>query len=108
MTGSVWRPCGSAADVFISLVDNIQETFGITPLEAMASGLPVVVSDWDGYRHTVRDGEEGFLIPTLGGPEEGFVGDLVGEHALGFKSYQQYVSIVAQHTAVHVVVRLRP
>ncbi len=92
----------SAADVFISLVDNIQETFGITPLEAMASGLPVVVSDWDGYRYTVRDGEEGFLIPTLGGPEGGLVNDLVGEHALGFKSYQQYVGIVAQHTAVHV------
>ena len=92
----------AAADIFISLVDNIQETFGITPLEAMASGLPVVVSDWDGYRYTVRDGEEGFLIPTLGGPENGLVHDLVGEHALGLKSYQQYVGIIAQHTAIHV------
>jgi glycosyltransferase involved in cell wall biosynthesis len=91
-----------AADIFISLVDNIQETFGITPLEAMASGLPVVISDWDGYRYTVRDGEEGFLIPTLIGPEGGLVHDLAGEHALGLKSYQQYVGIVAQHTAVHV------
>jgi glycosyltransferase involved in cell wall biosynthesis len=92
----------ASADIFISLVDNIQETFGITPLEAMASGLPVVVSDWDGYRYTVRDGKEGFLIPTLGGPPEVMTGDLVGEHAFGLKSYQQYVGIVAQHTAVHV------
>ena len=38
----------AAADVFLSLVDNIQETFGLTPIEAMAAGLPVVVSDWDG------------------------------------------------------------
>lgn len=96
--GGLW----GGADIFISLVDNIQETFGITPLEAMAAGLPVVVSDWDGYRYTVRDGEEGFLIPTLGGPEEIMTGDLVGEHIFGLKTYQQYVGIVAQHTAVHV------
>jgi glycosyltransferase involved in cell wall biosynthesis len=96
--GATW----AAADVFISLVDNIQETFGITPLEAMASGLPVVISDWDGYRYTVRDGEEGFLIPTLGGPENSLIENLVEEHVFGLKSYQQYVGIVAQHTAVHV------
>ncbi|WP_230534085.1 glycosyltransferase family 4 protein [Microvirga roseola] len=54
-----------AADIFCSLSDNIQETFGLTPIEAMASGLPVVVSDWDGYRDTVRDGVDGFSIPTL-------------------------------------------
>lgn len=54
----------SAADIFISLSDNIQETFGLTPLEAMAAGLPVVASDWDGYRDTVRHGVDGFLVPT--------------------------------------------
>ena len=58
-----------AADVFVSLPDNPQETFGITPLEAMASGLACVVSDWDGYRDTVvgpGEGEEptGLRIPT--------------------------------------------
>jgi glycosyltransferase involved in cell wall biosynthesis len=54
----------AAADIFCSLSDNIQETFGITPIEAMAAGLPVVVSDWDGYRDTVRDRSDGFRIPT--------------------------------------------
>ena len=49
-----------AADIFVSLADNPQETFGITPLEAMAAGLPCVVSDWDGYRDTViQPGELG-------------------------------------------------
>ena len=38
--GKAW----AAADVFCSLSDNIQETFGISPIEAMAAGLPVVVS----------------------------------------------------------------
>jgi starch synthase len=56
----VWR----AADLFVSLSDNYQETFGITPIEAMASGLPVLVTDWDGYKDTVRDGVDGFRIPT--------------------------------------------
>jgi glycosyltransferase involved in cell wall biosynthesis len=92
----------AAGDVFISLVDNIQETFGITPVEAMAAGLPVVVSDWDGYRFTVRDGQEGFLIPTLGGPP-GFLGELLAaRHGMGQETYQAYVGAVAAHTAVHV------
>lgn len=46
-------PVRWAADIFISLSDNPQETFGITPLEAMAAELPCIVSDWDGYRETV-------------------------------------------------------
>jgi glycosyltransferase involved in cell wall biosynthesis len=57
--------CWAAADLFLSLVDNAQETFGLAPVEAMAAGLPVVVSDWNGYRFTVKDQQEGFLIPTL-------------------------------------------
>lgn len=59
------RKAFASADVFMSLSDNIQETFGLTPLEAMAAGLPVIASDWDGYRETVRDGVDGFLVPTL-------------------------------------------
>jgi D-inositol-3-phosphate glycosyltransferase len=97
--GDLW----AGADIFLSLVDNIQETFGITPLEAMASGLPVVVSDWDGYRATVRDGTEGFLIPTLGGPASGGLGGaLVERHTIDAVPYQVYAGGVAQHTAVHV------
>jgi glycosyltransferase involved in cell wall biosynthesis len=55
-----WR----AADVFVSLSDNIQETFGLTPVEAMAAGIPVICSDWNGYRSNIRHGVDGFLIPT--------------------------------------------
>lgn len=52
------------SDVFVSPTDNIQETFGLTPIEAMACGIPQVVSDWDGYKDTVIDKETGFLITT--------------------------------------------
>lgn len=54
----------SAADVFVSPSDNIQETFGQTVLEGMASGLPVVCSDWDGYNVSVLHEKTGFRIPT--------------------------------------------
>lgn len=54
----------AAADAFISPIDNIQETFGITPVEAMAAGIPQIVSDWNGYKDTVVHGQTGFLLPT--------------------------------------------
>jgi glycosyltransferase involved in cell wall biosynthesis len=54
------------SDVFLSLSDNIQETFGLTPIEAMAAGLPVVASDRDGYRSLIEEGVSGFLVPTRG------------------------------------------
>jgi D-inositol-3-phosphate glycosyltransferase len=53
-----------AADVFVSLSDNVQETFGIAIIEAMCAGLPVIASDWDGYRESMRHGETGFLVPV--------------------------------------------
>jgi len=54
-----------AGDIFISPADNIEETFGLAILEAMASGLPVVCSDWSGYRDSVLHEKTGFLVPTL-------------------------------------------
>ncbi len=54
----------AAADLFCSLSDNYQETFGLTLIEAMARGLPVIASDFDGYKELVVHGETGFLVPT--------------------------------------------
>jgi glycosyltransferase involved in cell wall biosynthesis len=53
-----------ASDFYLSIIDNFQETFGLTVLEAMASRLPVVISDFSGYRNFISHGREGFLIPT--------------------------------------------
>ena len=58
------RQALTAADLAISLVDNPQETFGLAVAEAMAAGLPLVAADWSGYRDLVRDGIDGFLIPS--------------------------------------------
>jgi glycosyltransferase involved in cell wall biosynthesis len=50
----------SAADVFISVP--WYEPFGITPVEAMACGVPVIGARVGGVKHTVVDGETGLLV----------------------------------------------
>lgn len=89
----------AAADVFTSISDNVQETFGLTPAEAMAAGLPCVVSDWNGYRDTVRDGVDGYRIPTVM-PAAGAGLDLAQRYDDGVDSYDQYCGHTSQAVAV--------
>ena len=51
----------NAADIFVSTP--WYEPFGITPLEAMACGTPVIGSNVGGIKFSVRDGETGYLVP---------------------------------------------
>lgn len=51
----------AAADVFVTTP--WYEPFGITPLEAMACGTPVVGSDVGGIKFSVAHGETGYLVP---------------------------------------------
>jgi hypothetical protein len=87
------------ADFFISFSDNIQETFGLTPIEAMAAGLPCVVTDWDGYKDTVRHGIDGFRIPTMA-PPPGEGGDFAYWFDNHWLNYDNYVGAVGQLTAI--------
>ena len=93
------RRSWAAADLFISMSDNIQETFGLTPIEAMAAGLPAVVSDWDGYKETVRDGVDGFRIPTSM-PAPGAGEELAAGHESGRFSYDVYCGLACQTVAI--------
>ena len=92
---SIW----SAADIFLSFSDNIQETFGMTPVEAMAAGLPCVISDWDGYKDSVRHEIDGYRIATIT-PASGLGRDLALAHGQEWINYATYVASVAQFTAV--------
>jgi hypothetical protein len=89
----------ASADCFCSLSDNIQESFGLTPIEAMAAGLPCVVSDWDGYRDTVRDGVDGFTVATSA-PPAGFATDFSVDHILALQPYGAFIGYTAALTAV--------
>jgi glycosyltransferase involved in cell wall biosynthesis len=95
--GPIW----SAADVFVSFSDNVQESFGLTVPEAMAAALPCVVSDWDGYRSTLRHQTDGFLIRTTA-PRPGLGADLAYRYAHGMGGYADYVTAQSQFTAVDV------
>ena len=101
VNGQARQDVYAAADVFISLSDNIQETFGLTVIEAMAAGLPVIASDWDGYRDTVADGVTGYLVPTTF-PLPGIGIDLALTHGLMGREYNRYLLDVAQATAVDI------
>jgi glycosyltransferase involved in cell wall biosynthesis len=56
----------AAMDILV--LPSHREGFPRAPMEAAATGLPVIVSDERGCRATVIDGESGFLIP-LSDPE---------------------------------------
>lgn len=55
-------PLLAAADLF--LLPSESESFGLSALEALACGVPVIASDAGGIPEVVRHGETGFLSPV--------------------------------------------
>ncbi len=55
------RKLYSSADLFVHT--SLLEGFGLPPLEAMACGTPVVVTDSGGVRTYLQDGHNGRLVP---------------------------------------------
>lgn len=87
----------AAADIGLFLVDNPQETFGLAVVEAMAAGLPLVASDWDGYRDLVRHGTDGFLIPSRWASTAALVsGSLGWQQLTGLNSFPMTSGALAQ------------
>ena len=91
----------SAADIGTLLSDNIQESYGLAPVELMAAGLPVVGSDWDGLRDTIEQDVTGVRVPTLLPPPG--AGDLIARrHAIGIETAHQFMGAAAQATAIDI------
>jgi alpha-maltose-1-phosphate synthase len=49
------------ADVFV--MPSLADAYGLVVLEAMSSGLPVIVSENTGMADLIRNGGEGFVVP---------------------------------------------
>lgn len=90
----------AAADIYLFPIDNVQETFGLGPVEAMAAGLPLIVSDWDGMKDTVS-ADVGIRVPTEM-PTGGLATYLAQRHLGLTDSYVQYVGQLAALTRVNV------
>ena len=95
----------SGGDFFVFPIDNLQETFGLAPIEAMAAGLPVLVSDWDGMKDTVT-ADVGFRVPTET-PRPGLSNYISLRHLGGTDSYLQYVGQLSALTRLDVAAMTR-
>ncbi len=51
------------AEARVCVFPSEKEGWGLTVIEANATGTPVVATDADGLRDSVRDGETGYLVP---------------------------------------------
>lgn len=105
----------AAADLALSLVDNPQETFGLSVAEAMAAALPVVASDWDGYRDLIRPGVDGFLVPSRWAASAAVASQALGwQQRTGLQPFQaiagalgQLVQLDLEAAEVHLLTLLR-
>jgi len=88
-------PLIAAADLM--LLPSQQESFGLTALEAMACGVPVIASRVGGLPEVIDDGRSGFLF-TVGNTDEAAekAVRLLKDKEL-YKSIQQEALNDAQH-----------
>lgn len=61
---SLRRTLYTGADAFLALSDSVGESFGLTVTEAQSASLPVIATDWNGYRDQIDHGQSGWLIPS--------------------------------------------
>ncbi len=78
----------------------MQETFGLAPIEAMAAGLPVILTDWSGMKDAVP-ADAGFRIPTEAARSD-LTTWLGQRHFGGTDSYGQYLSQLSALTRIDV------
>jgi hypothetical protein len=83
----------------------VQETFGLAPVEAMAAGLPLIVSDWDGLKQTVSS-DAGIRVSTEM-PGKGLATYLSQRYLGGTDSYLHYVGQLAAMTRIDIAALTR-
>lgn len=59
------RECYGAADVALNMTLHHDENFGLSQVEAMACGIPVVGTRWGGLKDTILDGVTGYQVSAV-------------------------------------------
>lgn len=67
--GPVTRVTPNLLDAEVFVLPTLHDGYGFVAVEAMATGLPVIVTDRCGAADLVRPGVTGWVVPTAGGPE---------------------------------------
>lgn len=72
---TIYLPSSEEVNLYIAASDilvlpSLYEPFGLPPLEAMASGVPVIVSDKCGVSECITDGYDGLIWRTEDGDDE--------------------------------------
>ncbi|WP_237179223.1 glycosyltransferase family 4 protein [Paenibacillus sp. MMS18-CY102] len=81
--GEAKRQLFQTSDLLINLSTDPGETFGFNLIEAKAWGIPVICTNWNGFRDVVADGVDGLLVDCSW--DEGMPGidhDQVVQHTL--------------------------
>jgi glycosyltransferase involved in cell wall biosynthesis len=89
-----------AADIYAALDDGVHDSSSIWILQAMASGLSVVASDWNAGRDLVVDGTTGLLVPAW--QMRDATGDSVLRLILGELAYDPFLAEYTQTVAVDI------
>ncbi len=84
----------------IIALPSTEEPFSISPIEAMGCGLPVIITDSNGAKGCVEDGETGIVIPSHDQKalEESLL-HLHNHENLRFQSKQAHAYLQKNHTA---------
>lgn len=55
----------SSADFYLAMSDTVNESFGLSVVESLCCGTPVIAADWNGYKELVEEGLNGFKVPVI-------------------------------------------
>jgi len=98
MTGENMMLARSCADIFCDMPDSFSGALSNYVLEAMAVGLPVVVSDFGALKEMV-DENVGFKVP-VSMPEMPQGGDIAYKFSSGIDSYDMFCGLTSSLVAV--------